>query len=123
MAWSDLTPTQQLQVKEFVRDYRAAVADTVRGLRRQQLLLAAYANTISPLWSQIGNTDVIPDDSGLSGADHSLTKAALTPKFIWTTNLIAGIYSDNGGAVATVWPDKETVDAYGVQLAGPANVG
>lgn len=123
MAWSDLTPTQQEQVKEFVRDYRAAVADTVRGLRRQQLLSMAYTNTISALWAQIGNTDVIPDDSGLTGADHGMTKSAFTPKFTWTANLLAGVYSDNGGAVATVWPDKETVDSYGVQLAGPANVG
>lgn len=123
MAWSDLTPTQQQQVKEFVRDYRAAVADTVRGLRRQQLLSMAYTNTISTLWAQIGNTDVIPDDSGLAGADHSMTKAAFTPKFTWTANPLSGVYSDNGGAVATVWPDKETVDSYGVQLAGPLNVG
>ncbi|MBK9219292.1 MAG: hypothetical protein IPL70_13260 [Uliginosibacterium sp.] len=123
MAWSDLTPTQKQQVQEFARDYRAAVADTVRGLRRQQLLSMAYTNTISPLWAQIGNTDVIPDDSGLAGADHNMTKAAFTPKFTWTTNLLSGVYSDNGGAVATVWPDKETVDSYGVQLAGPANVG
>lgn len=123
MAWSDLTPTQQQQVKEFVRDYRAAVADTVRGLRRQQLLSMAYANTISPLWAIVGNTDVIPDDSALAGADHGMTKAAFTPKFTWTTNLLAGVYSDAGGAVATVWPDKETVESYGVQLAGPLNVG
>lgn len=123
MAWNDLTSIQQQQVKEFVRDYRAAVADTVRGLRKQQLLSMAYTNSISALWSQIDNTDIIPDDSGLAGADHSMTKATFTPKFTWTTNLLSGVYSDNGGAVATAWPDRETVDSYGVQLAGPTNIG
>ena len=31
MAFSDLTPTQQQQVAEFTRDYRAAVVDVVVG--------------------------------------------------------------------------------------------
>lgn len=123
MAWTDLTPTQQEQVKQFTRDYRAAMADTVRGLRKQALLAMAYTNTISALWAQINNGDIIPDGTGLAGADTGMTKAGFTPKFTWTTNVLNGVYSDNGGAVATVWPDKETVDAYGVQLAGPTNVG
>lgn len=123
MPWGDLTPTQQQQVKEFVRDYRAAVADVVRGLRRQQLLAMAYTSHIADLWGQIGNGEVIPDDSGLAGADLTMTKSDFTPKFAWTQNLLTGVYSDNGGAVSTVWPDRETVDAYGVQLAGPGNVG
>lgn len=123
MAFSDLTPTQQQQVTEFTRDYRAAVADVVRGLRRQQLLAMAYTSHIADLWAQINNADVIPDSSGLAGADLTMTKADFTPKFAWTQNLLAGVYSDNGGAVATVWPDRETVDGYGVQLAGLSNIG
>lgn len=123
MAWSDLTATEQQQVKEFVRDYRAAVADVVRGLRRQQLLAMAYTSSVADLWAQINNGEVILDDSGLAGADLTMTKADFTAKFAWTSNLLNGVYSDNGGAVATVWPDRETVDGYGVQLAGPENVG
>jgi hypothetical protein len=123
MAWTDLSATEQQQVREFLRDYRAAVGDTVRGLRKQQLLAMAYTNTISPLWAKIGNDEVILDSSGLAGADLTMTKSDFTPKMIWTSNLLAGVYSDNGGAVATVWPDRETVDAYAVMLAGPTNLG
>jgi len=123
MAYVDLTTAEKTQLSEFLRDYRAAVADTVRGLRAQYLIKAAYDNGMSVIWAKVGNSDLIPDDGGLAGANHSMTKADFTPKFLWTTNLLAGVYSDNGGAVATVWPDKETVDAYGVQLAGPTNIG
>lgn len=123
MAYADLTVAERQQLSEFLRDYRAAMADVVRGLRRQSLLLMAYNSGVSTIWAKVGNTDVIPDDTGLAGANHSMTKADFTPKFVWTTNLLAGVYSDNGGAVATVWPDKETVDGYGVQLAGPTNIG
>lgn len=123
MAWTDLNATEKEQVAEFIREYRAAVADTVRGLRQQQLLAMAYASTISALWARLGNTDVILDGSGLAGASLSMTKADFTPKFLWTTNVLAAIYSDAGGAVATVFPDRETVDSYAVQLAGATNVG
>ena len=123
MAYADLTAAEKTQLSEFMRDYRAAMADVVRGLRVQNLLLAAYNNGVSVIWAKCGDTDLIPDDSGLAGANHSMTKADFTPKFLWTANLLAGVYSDNGGAVATVWPDKETVDSYGVQLAGPTNIG
>lgn len=123
MAYSDLTDAEKQQLSEFLRNYRAAMASTVRGLRAQSLLKMAYDNGVSAIWAKVANGDVLPDDSNLAGANHSMTKADFTAKFTWTTNLLAGIYSDNGGAVATVWPDKETVDAYGVQLAGPANIG
>jgi len=123
MAFTDLTHTEQTQVKEFTRNYRAAVADVVRGLRTQELLAMAYASSVSALWAQIGNAEVIPDDSGLAGADLTMTKADFTPKLPWTQNLLAGVFSDGGGAVATVWPDRETVEGYGVQLAGPSNIG
>ena len=123
MAWSDLTPPQQQEVKEFIRTYRAAMADTVRGLRMQELLAMSYNTSISPLWAQIGAGEIIPDESGLAGADLSMTKADFTPALGWTQNLLAGVFSDNGGAVATVWPAREVVEGYGVQLAGPGNVG
>lgn len=122
MAWADLEPNEQELVKDFVRTYRAAVAETVRGLRTQQLLSMEYTNTISALWAQIAAGDVIPDGSGLAGNDSTMTKASFTPMFTWTSNLLAGVFSDNGGAVVTVWPAKEIVEAYAVQLAGPTNV-
>ena len=123
MAWADLDAIEQQEVKEWLRDYRAAVARTVQGLRRQQLLESAYDSHVGDLFGQIAPNDLVQDDSGLAGADLAMTKAQLLPIFLWTQNLLAGVYSDAGGAVATVWPDQETVDAYGVQLAGPANVG
>ena len=123
MAYADLTAAEKQQLAEFLRTYRAAMADVVRGLRMQNLLLAAYNSGVSAIWAKVAAGDIIPDDSGLAGADHSMTKTDFAAKFTWTTNLLNGVYSDNGGAVATVWPDKETVDSYGVQLAGPTNVG
>lgn len=122
MAWVDLTPEQQNLVKDFVRTYRAAFAETARGLRMQQLLSVEYTNTISAIWAQIANGDVIPDGSGLAGADLTMTKASFVPIFTWTSNLLAGVFSDNGGSVGTVWPAKEVVEGYAVQLAGPTNV-
>lgn len=122
MAWVDLEPNEQELVKDFIRTYRAAVAQTVRGLRTQQLLSAHYTNTIAPLWGEIANGDVIPDATGLTGADTTMTKSDFTAMFTWTSNLLAAVFSDNGGAVATAWPAKETVEAYAVQLAGPTNV-
>jgi hypothetical protein len=122
MAYSDLNATQKAMVSEFLRDLRAAMADTVRGLRTQQLLLASYTNTIGTLWAQIGASDVVPDETGLAGADKEMTKTDWTPILTWCANLLAGIYSDNGGAVATAWPAREVVDAYGVQVAGPTNL-
>lgn len=123
MSYEDLTAAEKTQLSEFLRDYRAAMADVVRGLRMQNLLKSAYDTGVSAIWAKVGNSDLIPDNSGLAGANHSMTKADFTPKFLWTTNLLSAVYSDNGGAVATVWPDKETVDSYGVQLAGPTNLG
>lgn len=123
MAFQDLTATEQQQVREFLRDYRAAMADAVRGLRRQQLLVQAYTNTIASLWNQILDADVIEDGSGLAGADLTMTKLDFADKFAWSVNLVSAVYADAGGASATVWPDRETVNGYGVQLAGPTNIG
>jgi len=123
MAFTDLTVNEQTQVKDFIRDYRAAVASTVRGLRSQQLLLQSFITSVSPLWDQIGAGEVIDDGSGLAGADLSMTKAEFDPIFVWTVNLLAALYSVNGGAVSTVWPKREQVDGYGVRLAGPGNIG
>ena len=122
MAWVDLNQQQQELVKDFIRNYRAAFAETARGLRKQQLLSVEYAQTIAPLWAIIAAGDVIPDGTGLAGADTTMTKSGFTTKFTWTSNLLAAVFSDNGGAAATVWPDRETVEAHAVQLAGPANV-
>lgn len=122
MAWVDLEPHEQELVKDFIRTYRAAMAETTRGLKMQSLLSLEYTLTISDLWAQIAAGDVIPDGTGLAGADTTMTKADFTPPFTWTNNLLAAAFSDNGGAVATVWPSKETVEGYAVQLAGPTNV-
>lgn len=123
MAFSDLTPNEQTQVRDFVRNYRAAVGSTVRGLRQQQLLYQSFAASIAPLWAQIGAGEVVDDQSGLAGADLSMTAAEFTDAFTWTINLLAALYAVDGGAVATVWPTRETVDGYGVQLAGQSNIG
>ena len=123
MAYADLTQAEKQELSEFLRDYRAAVGDTIRGLRRQSLLKYSWDNSISAIWAKIANGDNIPDDSGLAGADHTMIKTDFNPILTWTSNLLAGVYSDAGGAVATAWPDQETVDGYGVRMAGPSNIG
>ena len=123
MTFAELSPTEQAEVTAFLRDYRAAFAATVRGLRTQSLLAMAYTSHVGAAFAKLGASDVISDGNGLAGADLELTVTELTPMFTWTVNVLAGVYSDNGGAVATVWPSRETVDAYGVQLAGPTNIG
>lgn len=119
--WQDLDENEQELVRQFIRDYRAAFAETVRGLNMQELLGVQYANTIAPLWAQINNGEIIPDGSGLAGADTTMTKSEFTPKFQWTGALLTAVFGD-GGAVATVWADRDTVIAYAVELAGPGNV-
>jgi hypothetical protein len=123
MAYTDLTTAEKQELAEFLRNYRAAQGEIVRGLRMQSLLLASYTASVSTIWAKVVDSDLIPDDSGLSGADHTMTKAQFAPMLTWTANLLAGIYAVNGGAVATVWPTRATVDGYGVQLAGPTNIG
>lgn len=122
MAFSDLTPAQQEQVKAFLRDYRAAMADTVRGLRKQELLKQNFDLSINELWAQINNGDLIPDGTGLSGADTTMTKADFTPKLAWSNNLLAAVFDAAGGVSGVTWANRETVTGYGVQLAGPNNV-
>ena len=123
MAWADLTDNEKSEVRDFIRNYRAAMGSTVTGLRQQQLLALSYTNSVAPLWAQIGDTEVIDDQSGLAGADLSMTKAEFTAKFLWTSAVLAAIYSVTGGAKATVWQTREQVDGFGVQLAGPTNIG
>ena len=41
MAYNDLTVDEKQELGEFLRNYRAALGDTVRGLRMQSLLLAS----------------------------------------------------------------------------------
>ena len=123
MAYTDLSAAEKLELAEFLRNYRAAVADTVRGLRVQSLLLASYTNSVSTIWTKVSDSDLVPDESGLAGADHTMTKSQFAAMLTWTANLLAGIYAVNGGAVATVWPTRVVVDSYAVQLAGPTNIG
>ena len=123
MAYVDLTPTEKQELDEFMRNYRAAIGDTVRGLRMQSLLQTSWTNSIAAIWAKCVNADLIPDSSGLAGADHSMTKAELQTILTWSSNLLAALYSVNGGASAVAWPARAVVDGYGVQLAGPDNVG
>jgi hypothetical protein len=123
MAYTDLTPAEKTELAEFLRNYRAAIADTVRGLRVQSLLLASYTNSVSTIWAKVADSDLVPDESGLAGADHTMTKSQFAPMLTWTANILAGVYAINGGAVATVWPTRVVVDGYAVQLAGPSNIG
>ncbi len=122
MAYADLTANEKLELAEFLRNYREAIGDTVRGLHTQYLLNTSWSNSINAIWAKCANGDLIPDDSGLAGADHTMTKSDFTAILTWTSNLLAALYSVAGGAVATVWPNRATVDGYGVQMAGPENV-
>lgn len=121
MAYADLTAAEKQELAEFMRNYRAAIGDTVHGLRLQFLLNTSWNNSISAIWAKCVNTDLIPDDSGLAGADHTMTKADITTILTWSSNLLAAIYGA-GGSKSTAWPTKEVVDGYGVQMAGPNNV-
>jgi len=122
MAFADLTADQQKMVRDFLRNYRAAVGSTVSGLRQQQLLKQSYLDSISDLWAQIGADEVIDDGSGLAGADLSMTKAEFDAVFQWTSAILNAVYSVDGGTSSRDWDTREDVDGYGVQLAGPTNV-
>lgn len=121
MAYVDLTQAEKLELAEFMRNYRAAIGDTVRGLHTQYLLNTSWTNSIAAIWAKCANSDQIPDDSGLAGADHTMAKTDFTPILTWTSNLLSAIYGA-GGDSAVNWPTRATVDGYGVQMAGPENV-
>jgi hypothetical protein len=123
MAYTDLTALERQELDEFMRNYRAAIGDTVRGLRMQSLLNTSWTNSIAAIWAKCVNGDVIPDGAGLAGADHSMTKAEIQVILTWSANLLAALYAVNGGAVATVWPTRAAVDGYGVTMAGATNIG
>jgi len=122
MALGDLSATEQAQIFEFTREARAAMADVVRGLRKHQLLAMAFNDSLGDLWAQVGSAEEIPDQTGLAGADKTMTKVEFNAILAWTANLIDAVYSDAGGVAATVWPSREVVDGYGVQMAGPSNI-
>ena len=123
MAYTDLTALEKQELDEFMRNYRAAIGDTVRGLRMQSLLNTSWSNSIAAIWAKCVNGDVIPDGAGLAGADHSMTKAELQVVLTWSANLLAALYSVSGGSVNTNWPARAVVDGYGVQMAGATNIG
>lgn len=121
MAWADLTPAQQNDVKEFFRDFRPAIADVVRGLRALELLTTIYTQNVSPVWPTILAADVIPDENGLANSG-TMTKTNWGPILTWASNVHTALYG-NGGVSAINWPNDATVDQYGVLSAGPNNIG
>ncbi len=120
MAYADLTQQQQQDVNEFFRDYRAALGDLVRSLRSQDLLNVIYNQNVAPVWSQILNSDVIPDGNGLANSG-TMTKGDWNVIMAWSSALLDAVY-DVGGVDGYTWPDSDTVDQYGVLAAGPGNI-
>lgn len=121
MAWADLSAEDQEQVKAFCRDYRAAFAQTVNGLYQQVLLKQAYDTYIGALWTQIGANEIIPDGTGLAGADTTMTRAQFDTKLLWSTEIVKTLPIVAAASVY-VWPSRDTVIAHAVQLVGPSNV-
>lgn len=120
MAWTDLTQAQQEDVKEFFRDYRAAIGDIVRSLRTQDLLTDIYDQNVSPVWATIASDDIIPDGNGLANSG-TMTKSDWTAILTWSNNLLGAVYS-TGGDSSYAWPDSDDVDQYGTLAAGPSNI-
>ncbi len=120
MALSDLPNEQQQAVYTFLRDYRAALGDLVRSLRSQDLLNVIYNQNVAPVWSQILNSDVIPDGNGLANSG-TMTKGDWNVIMAWSSALLDAVY-DVGGADAYAWPDSDAVDQFGVLAAGPGNI-
>jgi hypothetical protein len=120
MAFSDLTPEQQEDIKEFFRDFRPAIADFVRACRTFESLVTIYNQNVLPVWSTVVNADVIDDDNGLADSG-TMTKADWTPIIAWADSVQSDLY-DAGGVSSVNWPDANTLDSYGVLAAGPTNI-
>lgn len=120
MAFSDLTPQQQNDIKEFFRDFRPAVADIVRGLRALELLTVIYNQNVQPHWATINNADVIEDDNGLANSG-TMTKSGWNPILTWASNVHTALYGV-GGTSSINWASDATVDQYGTLAAGPNNI-
>lgn len=120
MAWTDLTPAQKEDVKQFFRDFRPAIADVVRGLRALELLTIVYNQNVGPVWTTILNTDVIEDENGLANSG-TMKKSDWGAILTWASNVHTALYG-TGGISAVVWPSDATVDQYGTLAAGPNNI-
>jgi len=120
MAFADLTPQQQEDIKEFFRDLRPAIGDVVRALRIMESLVVIYNQNVAPVWATVVNGDLIDDANGLADSG-TMTKADWTPIIAWANNLQAELY-DAGGVSSVNWPDANTLDEYGTLAVGPTNI-
>lgn len=68
MAWADLTPEEKAVVTDYVRLLRGWAGEQARTNNHADALNTAYNATVTTLLSEIGESEEIPDGSGLGGA-------------------------------------------------------
>lgn len=69
MAFADLTPEQQASLNAWMRLYRAAAGELARVNNHIEVVNTEYNGTTSAILALLDNADVIPNSSGLDGAE------------------------------------------------------
>ena len=75
MAYADLTAEQKAVLTDYVRNLRAWCGEQARTNNHGAALDTGYQN-MTAIFAELGDSETIPDESGLGGA-QTLTKAYL----------------------------------------------
>ena len=108
MAWADLSAEEKAVVTDFVRLARAWAGEQARTSNHSDALNTAYNATVTTLLGEIGESELIPDGSGLGGA-VTLTRAEV----VTLVSHMQGILTDyNTSGHRQLWS----------KAAGPGNL-
>jgi len=107
MAYSDLTTEQKAVLTDYVRNLRAWAGEQARTNNHGDALNLGY-NNMGAIFTELGDSEEIPDASGLGGA-QTLTKAEV----VTLTAHVQGILTNyNTANHRSLW----------AKAAGPSNL-
>lgn len=92
VAFSAITPAQQAQVLAFMQQFRPTIGAMAVALRQLQALANIWNASISSVVSTVTPTDVLPDATGLAGA-QPLEAADLTAVMGMASAVLASNYA------------------------------
>lgn len=95
MTFEELRPEQQQAVLAFMLQFRPIVGENARALRALQGLVAVWGAAAGPLIAQLDPSAIIPDSTGLAGA-QPLTAADVSGMMAGNKQAIDAFYqADN----------------------------
>lgn len=117
MAYADLTTEQKASVQALLQLVRPLTAEHIRTLEKMQAATAYYGGNVETILGELQNGDVIPNESGLAGA-QSVTKSELVTQIGFFINASSNASVPNAeGSYNTAFHR-----ALAAKLAGPDNL-